>query len=359
MKVLYLPRYERLGSSSRVRGYQYLPWLRAAGLEVSVAPLLPDTYLTALYGQRRPSTAGILAAYLRRLATLMQSRRFDVLWLEKEAFPWLPGLFDTLMLGRRIPYLVDFDDAIFHRYDQHRSAWVRSLLGDKIDSIMRRAAVVTCGNEYLAERAQQAGARRVEILPTAIDLERYPSAPRSSRLGRDGTPVIGWIGTPATEHYLEQVRAPLLRVCQHDRAQVRLIGARQPAWSDLPLQVVPWSEATEVEQISGLDVGIMPLLDAPWERGKCGYKLIQYMGCGLPVVATPVGINREIVEHGHNGFLANTSAAWEQALVTLVGDAAMRERMGAAGRAKVMRAFSVQANAPRLLDALRTAAQHL
>lgn len=359
MKVLYLPRYERLGASSRVRGYQYLPWLRAAGLEVSVAPLLSDTYLTALYARRQPSKAGVLAAYVRRLVALVQSSRFDVLWLEKEAFPWLPGLFDALTLGRRIPYLVDFDDAIFHRYDQHRSPWVRRLLGVKIDSIMRRAALVTCGNEYLAQRARQAGALQVQILPTAIDLERYPAAPSPRHRSPDHAPVIGWIGTPATEHYLEQVHAPLARVCQHSRASVRLIGARQRDWSDLPVQVVPWSETTEVEQITGLDVGIMPLPDAPWERGKCGYKLIQYMGCWLPVVAAPVGVNREIVEHGHNGFLADTPVAWEQALGALVGDAGMRERMGAAGRARVVRDFSVQANAPLLLAALRTAAQGL
>jgi len=359
MKVLYLPRYGRLGASSRVRGYQYLPGLRAAGLDISVAPLLPDTYLAALYAQQRPSKAEILVAYARRLAALMQSKRFDVLWLEYEAFPWLPGCLDEWALGRRIPYVLDFDDAIFHRYDQHRSAWVRRWLGGKIDALMRRAALVTCGNEYLAQRARQAGAQRVQILPTAIDLERYPATPIARRPGAQHSPVIGWIGSPATAHYLEQVRQPLARVCQNGRARVCLIGARQPNWADLPLQLVPWSEATEVEQIAALDVGIMPLPDTPWERGKCGYKLIQYMGCSLPVVASPVGVNREIVEHGRNGFLADTPAAWEQALGALVDDAALRERLGAAGRAKVVRAFSVQANAPLLLDALRTAAQVL
>ena len=116
----------------------------------------------------------------------------------------------------------------------------------------------------------------------------------------------------------------------------------------VPTEHVPWTEAAEVAAIAEFDVGIMPLADEPWERGKCGYKLIQYMACGLPVVASPVGVNRQIVEHGVNGFLAETPTQWDEALRTLLADPALRQRMGQAGRQKVERQFSLQVTGPKV-----------
>jgi len=359
LKVLYLARYGRLGASSRVRGYQYLPYLREVGLEITLAPLLPDAYLVALYAGRRPALSAVLAAYARRFATLLQRRRFDVLWLEYEALPWLPAWLESLALAEGTPYLVDYDDAIFHRYDLHPCKWVRRWLGSKIDVVMRRAAVVTCGNEYLAARARQAGARRVEILPTVVDLARYPlrDRPREQQKLCDGVPVIGWIGSPATSHYLEHVHQPLAEVCRGGKARIRLVGARDPYWPDVPYEVLSWSEDSEVAMLDTLDIGIMPLPDMPWERGKCGYKLVQYMACGKPVVASPVGVNGEIVSHGVNGFLAETADQWVEALSQLVGDADLRLRMGAAGRARVERSYAIQVTAPRLAALLHEAAE--
>lgn len=357
MKVLYLARYGRLGASSRVRGYQYLPYLREAGLDITVAPLLPDSYLTALYAGRRPDLIVILAAYARRIGTLLQRQRFDVLWLEYEAFPWLPAWLEALVLAGNTPYVVDYDDAIFHRYDQHSNQWVRRWLGNKIDRVMRRAAVVTCGNEYLAARARQAGARRVEILPTVVDLTRYYRCDRPREQSRNSVPVIGWVGSPATSHYLEQIRQPLMEVCRGGKARIHLVGARDPLWSDVPYEVLPWSEDSEAAMLDTLDIGIMPLHDTPWERGKCGYKLIQYMACGKPVVGSPVGVNRQIVSHGVNGYLAESTAQWGDALSRLLGDADLRLRMGAAGRALVEQSYSVQVTAPRLAALLRMAAE--
>lgn len=356
MKVLYLARYGRLGASSRVRGYQYMPYLREAGLDVVVAPLLPDAYLRALYGGRRPDLGTVLSAYARRVLALLRRRRFDVLWLEYEALPWLPGWVEGLALAGNTPCVVDYDDAIFHRYDLHPSRFVRRWLGNKIDTVMRCATLVVCGNEYLAERAYQAGARRVEVVPTVVDLARFPLQDQPGDPVHDGTPVIGWIGSPATAHYLELVRVPLAQVCRNGQARVRLIGAYDPHWPDVPYEVLPWSEDNEVAALSTLDIGIMPLPDTPWERGKCGYKLIQYMACGKPVVASPVGVNRKIVMHGENGFLAQTDDQWVEALSCLLADADLRRRMGTAGCATVEQTYSLQVMAPRLAALLREAA---
>ncbi|MDP2830257.1 MAG: glycosyltransferase family 4 protein [Sulfuricellaceae bacterium] len=352
MNVLLLSRYGNLGASSRIRSYQYLPYLREQGIEVTLAPLLPDDYLRDLYAGKRPAVIPILAAYVRRIGALMQRQKFDLLWVEYEIFPWLPGWLESLLLSKATPYLVDYDDAIFHRYDLHTQPLVRRLLGHKIDSVMRHASTVVVGSEYLRDHAIKAGARRVEMLPPSIDLARYPSpTPAQNEMF-----TIGWIGSPTTTRYLHRVHDLLADVCMHDKARVVLVGASDLGWQDVPHAIHPWSENTEVADIGGFDIGIMPLESGPWELGKCGYKLIQYMACGKPVVASPVGINTRIVEPGINGYLAETKHDWVQALTALMADAGSRRDMGAAGRTKVERDYTVQLNAPRLAAMLRTAA---
>jgi glycosyltransferase involved in cell wall biosynthesis len=338
-----LSRYGRLGSTSRVRFYQYQEYLAAHGVELTVQPFLEDEYIRRLYGNLRQSPVFIARAYLRRLGVLFQARQYDLAWVEKELFPWLPAWFEALL---PVPYLVDYDDAVFHRYDLHRNGLVRAVLGRKIDAVMRRAALVAAGNAYIADRARQAGAGRIEHLPTVIDMRRYQPAPDRG----SGPFRIGWIGAPVTAPYLQQVREPLETVCADGDAVVTMVGGRADLGSRVPLEFREWREADEVSEIQRFDIGIMPLPDEPFERGKCGYKIIQYMGCGLPVVASPVGVNRTIVEHGVNGFLAESQADWVQAVQALRADPALRRRMGAAGRAKVAQHYSLQTTAPQLLQ---------
>ena len=352
MKVLLCSRYGYRGASSRVRYLQYLDDFEAQGWTVEVSPLFSNAYLEALYagkGRARETVRG----YARRLHALMRARQFDVLIIEKELFPFLPALFERVLARFRVPYVVDYDDALFHRYDLHSRAVVRRLLGRKIDAVMRVAAVVVAGNEYLADRAREAGARRIEIIPTVVDTERYQPAMKSS----DGTPVVGWIGTPKTSRYL----MPLLPVFEKLRNEMPVrfvaVGARDADFAGTLVEAWPWSEETEVASIQQFDIGIMPLEDGPMERGKCGYKLIQYMACGLPVVASPVGVNREIVVSGHNGFLACAAQDWFDALRDLSLDADQCRVMGAHGRRQVEAWYSKKAQAPRLMEAVQEAAE--
>lgn len=349
MRLSILSRYDALGASSRLRMMRYVPFLRAAGFEVELRPLLDDRYVHALY-DRSVSKLHVASRYVRRLGELRSAFRADVVWVEKELFPWLPAIFERALLPRSAALVLDFDDAVFHRYDAHRSAAVRVLLGRKIDALMRRADLVTAGNEYLAERARTAGCRRVEWLPTVIDLERYPSP--FPRMAGDVV-TIGWIGSPATADYLRAVVPVLERLGQRHRLRCLAIGARADQVAGTPFEPVAWSEDTEVEQLRKFDIGIMPLPDAPWERGKCGYKLIQYMACGLPMVASPVGANRAIVADGGNGFLADTDAQWFDALERLIVDAGLRTRIGAEGRRTVETTYNVQTQAPRLVRMLQ------
>ncbi|MET0050515.1 MAG: glycosyltransferase family 4 protein [Candidatus Thiodiazotropha sp.] len=352
LKVLLLCRYPRLGASSRLRSYQYLPLLAEAGIDVTVLPLFDEAYLQRFYatGAKRPSD--LARAYLVRLRQLLRVKRYDLVWLEKELFPWMPAWFECGLRRLGVPYLVDYDDAIFHRYDQSSSAWVRRLLGRKIDRVMACATLVTAGNAYLAERARRAGVRDVRILPTVVDITRYPLKQHHQR----NELTIGWIGSPSTAGYLELIREPLARLAGEHRLRLLIIGADALTIPGVEVEALPWSEEREAELIRQCDVGVMPLKDDLWERGKCGYKLIQYLASGLPVVASPVGVNREIVEPGVNGYLADSDPAWEAAFTRLIGQPQLRRDLGLMGRDKVQRQYALDVTAPLLIEALQQAA---
>jgi len=332
-----------------VRFYQYFPALRERGFVIQDAPFFSDEYVRRLYAKEPTQLREVFSAYLRRLATLLHAQDFDLLWLEKEFLPWMPAWIEVLLA--RQPYVVDYDDAVFHRYDLHRNAFVRRVLGRKIDRVMQNATLVVAGNEYLAERARTAGAKRVEILPSVVDADLYAPA-----LARASGFTIGWIGSPVTAPYLEQVRPALEMLTSGNQAKVSLIGAGDAIkWKNANVQILPWREEDEIQNIQQFDVGIMPLVDEPFERGKCGYKLIQYMACGLSVIASPVGVNRQIVEHGVTGFLAESEQDWQKALIFLRENPEKRREMGMAGRAKMEREYSLQAATPKLASLLRSA----
>jgi len=352
MKALFLTRYGRLGASSRMRFLQFLPWFEQAGMKCTVAPLVDDTQLQVLYQKGSYQLLDMFQAYCRRIHTMVQRHNFDLVWIEKEALPWLPAWFERFLL-RGVPYVLDYDDAIFHNYDQHSSAWVRRFFGRRIDRLMAGARLIVAGNAYLAQRALDAGALWVEIVPTVIDLDRYAV---KSALTQGGEPLrIVWIGSPSTVRYLALLRAPLAAMSQRFALKLWVIGEGVIDLPGVDVQFVQWTEATEVASIQACDIGVMPLFGFPWERGKCGYKLIQYMACGLPVVASPVGVNGEIVRVGENGFLADTDSEWVDTLSRLLSDAALRQKMGKAGRKRVAEEYCLQKVAPRLVALLRTA----
>ncbi len=353
MDILLLSRYGRLGSSSRVRFYQFLPYLEARGFRFTVAPLLDDAYVENLYTGRPQSRPAIARGYFRRLGRLLGARRYDLIWLEKELFPWMPAWFEAALPRLGAPYAVDYDDAVFHRYELHSSGAARRLLGGKISAVMKRAAAVVAGNAYLADYARSAGAGCVEIIPSVVDLERYALSNLSNP-----EPVVGWIGAPVTAPYLEAVGPALKEVAAaHEGLRTVLVGSGPLKLEGAYAEVRPWTEAGETGEIARFSVGIMPLPDEPFERGKCGYKLIQYMAAGVPVVASPVGVNTEIVEHGANGFLAGTHEEWVRALDALLRDPPLRAKMGVAGRKKVEESYSLRVAAPRLAEVLRAAAR--
>lgn len=353
IRVSILSRYSRLGASSRLRTMQYLPALRAAGMDVAVASFFDDAYLNQLYAGQRPQDR-ILSYFAARLEQCLAARHADVIWVEKEALPWLPWVVERLALPRGVPMVADYDDAVFHRYDMHRNPIVRAVLGKKIDKVMANSSLVTVGNTYLADRARAAGAVRIEIIPTVVDAMAYK--PRNANR-IDDIVRIGWMGTPLAWHKYGLPMVPLFEnLAERHNVRFSIVGASLNASSSGVFDYHCWQEHSEVSSIQAMDIGIMPLMNDPWERGKCGYKLIQYMACGLPVVASPVGVNSTIVEHGVNGFLASTNSEWCEALENLIKNKELRLRMGAENLQKIADKYSTQVWSNRIVELLSQAA---
>lgn len=348
MKILLVSKYSRLGASSRLRTMQFLPGLSASGFEISVQSLFDDAYLEQLYQKKGRSLGHILKCYWRRLFTLLRVKQFDAVWLEYELLPYFPAWLESYLKWRKVPFVVDYDDALFHNYDLSENPLLRKLLGNKIDQVMAKADVVCVGNMYLKQRALKAGAKNIFWIPTVIDLDRYPIVTAKTK---NAAPVFGWIGSPATQSYLTMIAPALCKALAHCSGRLVLIGANSdvlPHFSGCEIELRPWTEATEVQDICSFDVGLMPLPDGPWERGKCGYKLIQYMACAIPVIASPVGANVDIVQGSGAGLLASTESEWFDALVTLATDALLSQRYGHAGRQAVENVYSLQAQLPEL-----------
>lgn len=356
VSVRLLSKFGRMGASSRLRMLQYLPSLNHFGVSVDHHALLSDAYVKALFAGRSYASRALAAShYIKRIREMRRADADDLDWVEGEFLPFLPRSIEKAFMRGRRPFIAEYDDALFHRYDLSSNAVVRSALGNKIDLVMRDSACVIAGNRYLAERAQQVGATRVEVIPTVVDAARYTPIEHRERPQL----VIGWIGSPVTQHYLYALHGPLREICARHNALLRLIGARPDVAEHLPgvpIECVPWTESDEAFLLSGMDVGIMPLLDGPWERGKCGYKLVQYMACGLPVLASPIGANLDLVRPDVNGFLPASSDDWIDTLSSLLSNVEVRQRLGAAGRHRVETELCIEIQAPRLAEIMREVA---
>jgi glycosyltransferase involved in cell wall biosynthesis len=278
--------------------------------------------------------------YLTRLYILIKYRKVNTIWVEKEVFPWLPYYIERLFFSKKKKIILDYDDAIFHQYDQFPLFIVRKLLCSKISKLVKCASLVIVGNEYLKNYVASSGAKKIELLPTVVDIDHYKKVYKNN-----SNITVGWIGSPSTSKYLYEISS-VFHDIYNNNIKFVAIGSTNELLNGLPVEVFAWEEKTEIQMIQEFDIGIMPLTNNLFEKGKCGYKLIQYMACGKPVIASPVGINCKIVEHGVNGFLASTANEWKEFIITLSNNPDLRLKMGNAGRKSVEQQYSLQVIAP-------------
>jgi glycosyltransferase involved in cell wall biosynthesis len=340
MKLLFLTRYDNFGASSRIRFIQYFDILRNNGYDITLSPFLNSNYLDSLYSKKKSSIKLILSSYFKRVLVLIKANKFDLIIVEKEIFPWMPSWAEQLLSAFNIKYIVDFDDAIFHNYDLNNNHFIKILLKNKIKRVIASSACVIAGNKYIYNYAFDSKAKKIHLIPTVIDFNRYKNISKN----RNNIFTVGWIGSPSTVKYLDIVKPVLIKLLNFINFELVVIGATPNNFFNIPVKVLKWSEDTEVTNISQFDVGIMPLPDEPWEKGKCGYKLIQYLACGIPVICSPIGVNKEIVETEKNGFLANNEVEWLNALLTLHNSPLLCKEFGNYGRNKVIDKYSLQSS---------------
>jgi glycosyltransferase involved in cell wall biosynthesis len=260
---------------------------------------------------------------------------------------------ERILGWKDVPFVFDFDDAIWVRYLSPANLWLSHLrFPGKTSTLCRLARHVMVGNPYLKRYASQFS-DRVSVVPTTIDTALY----RPRKEARNNPPVIGWTGSYSTVQYLAAIRPALERLRRRRDFRVVVVGGEGFRAEGVDVESRPWSSLTELEDISLFDVGVMPLPDAEWERGKCGLKALQYMALGIPTVASPVGVNGEIITHAKNGLLATTDDQWEGALDRLLMDSDLREELSRAGRSTVESSYSASIHAPRVADIFREAAR--
>ncbi len=350
MRVLFLTLYPDVAASPRYRVSQFLPYLRAQGVECTVAcPLTPDA-LAKLTGPGRAHRPFWYHARetLNRVRQILSARRYDIVFVQKAVMTaYVRGLDDLLRKrARRLVY--DIDDAV-HLAPPHPLQFPWTVIEDR-DQIMRVfevADLVLAGNAWLETAAREAGAARVETFPTVVDTTRFVPSSRDPGAFR-----VGWIGNPSTTICLEPV-AEAINTLRDTAVKTCLIGADPRRVPFVPSEIRPWSIETEVAELHRFTTGIMPQPATAWMRGKCALKALQYMACGVPCVATPFGAAMEFMRHGENGLFADATSSWIKAFLQL-RDPAERRRIGLAGRATVEQRYSLHRAAPRLLELLQS-----
>jgi glycosyltransferase involved in cell wall biosynthesis len=298
-RVIVLSKYSINGASSRVRSFGML------GDEFHIEPFFTEDYITALYSGKRIFTH-VIHAYIRRVFYLMRQSRGTHFHIEKEVFPGLNwNLFSLFVRSKGFTYSLDYDDATWHNNGKD------TVYLNKYSWLWTRASLITCGNDYIMSHIGLFNSNVVYI-PTSIPL----STKLSGVSCNCDKPTIVWIGTPKTEHYLRSVEEVLMRIQEKYGIDILLIGAK----SDFLFRhkKIKWDKNNEYAQIAKGSIGIMPLSDDKFERGKCGYKLLQYLALGLFAVASPVGVNKKIAEECSSCFLAESVEEWMTALEAII-----------------------------------------
>jgi len=368
MRVLCLTVGPESEPSSRFRVHQWLEPLRESGIELEIRSRASRRYFELGYGLRRlpgPLRAGWAALQfasvcLRRLRDLWDARRYDLLLLQKETFPF--GL-ERLLPHLGLRPVLDLDDAIYLR-PELRYGMGRGLraLADAVTrreralpALLARCHSVLAGSPNLVAYARS-HCERVRLLPTVVETRSYRTRP----VRRTGPVTVGWIGAPPNLVYLEPLRPVLRALAERFPLRLLLLGPPRFDCPGVEVRCVPWPHYTrgedELVDLQEFDIGLMPLRDDVFAASKCALKAIQYMACGIPVVASPVGVSAEVVGDGECGYLASSPSEWYERLSALLSDPDLRQRMGAAGRARAEARYSVRAALPVLVEALREAA---
>jgi len=331
-----------------------MPHLASLGISVDLVPFADEHLMELLHqpGRRAAKAIANLNRYVRRSVRVIGARRYDAVLIHRAVAIVGPAIHERLLAAFAKPIIYDFDDAIFklHTTEANRHfGWLK--FPGKTATICRIANHVVVGNEWLAQYARRYNSR-VTIIPTSIDTDHYRPAHTN---GADQRLVVGWTGSSTSQTHLEMF-APLLRRLKSRRdVELRVISNREPVLPDVDYVWRPWSADSEVEELSHFDVGMMPMPDDEWAKGKCALKALQYMAMGVPTICSAVGANCEVIRNGENGLLAKSEQEWIANLESLIDDAALRGRLGREGRRTVEERYSMKSCAELFAKVVRAA----
>jgi glycosyltransferase involved in cell wall biosynthesis len=354
MRVLALmPALYDTSPGQRYRLEQWEPLLRERGVEITYAAFEDEELHKFLYkrGMMRKKLRLVSRGLGRRLSLVRKAKDYDLVYILREAALLGPPVFERLIAQSGVPMVFDFDDAIFVSYRSPSNGYLSYLkFASKTKTICRIASHVMVGNPYLAEYALQVN-NHVTVIPTTIDTEKYRLPERKEKTG---PPVIGWTGSHSTVQHLDTMRGALKKLAEKESFRLRVIGT--PAYECPPVDVEArsWRGETEVEDLSDIDIGVMPLPDDRWSKGKCGLKALQFMALGIPTICSPVGVNTDIIQDDQNGFIAGTEDEWVDKLRRLLRSAELRRRLGQAGRATVEEKYSAITQSPRVYEIFKS-----
>lgn len=354
MRVMaVVPSLYDTSPGQRFRLEEWEPILKESGVEITYLPFETPELKAVLHtgGNVIAKVGGVTRNFFRRRADLAGIREYDIVYLFREAALLGPPWFERKIARSGVPIVFDFDDAVFVSYKSPSNGYLSYLkFPSKTAEICRLSTQIMAGNDYLAEYARKHNPN-VTIIPTTIDTDKYKFI---ERVAEPETITIGWSGSFSTIQHLDTIRDALQKLAKIERFRLRVIGAASYDLPGVETEAIPWRAATELNDLSAIDIGLMPLPDEDWSRGKCGLKALQYMALGIPTVCSPVGVNTTIVRNGENGFLANSEAEWVETIRLLIHSHELRKKIGRAGRVTVESEYSAKVTAPRVLEVFRS-----
>lgn len=348
--IVFLCPYPRGGApSQRFRFEQYLDILQQKGFSYEIHGFVDTATNRILYqeGKLIRKLLGVVKGFARRLALIPRLRRADFVFIHREATPLGPPWLEWIVaqvLRKKIIY--DFDDAIWLKDTSGINNFMSRLKWQqKVSGICRWSYRISTGNAYLADFAKKYNPQ-VTVNPTTLDTLNTHHGLKNQQ---DTPLTIGWTGSHSTMKYLYPLESVLQELEKQFTFRFVVISNRLPEMQLNSLHYIPWTQEREVEDLREMHIGIMPLPDDPWARGKCGFKALQYLSLGIPALVSPVGVNTEIVSHGKNGYHCLTDEDWKKYLTLLLEDVSLRSQLGKAGRKTVEENYSVVANTDNFL----------
>lgn len=358
-RILYIvPHRLDRSPGQRFRCEHFIPWLKENDFEINYANLLSawDDKFFYKKGYYMLKLFIVIKTFFKRANHVRKAKQHDAVFIYREAFMLGTTRFERKIHKKGIPIIFDFDDAIWLNdvSDANKNlSWLKK--PEKTAEICKLSSLVITGNKYLADYAKKFN-NNVTVIPTTIDTNYHKTA---GNITNNKSICIGWTGSRTTVKHFRLLIPVLTKLKNQygDKLKIRLISDNGLGESPMEIEQVPWTASDEIERLDEIDIGIMPLPNDDWSKGKCGFKGLQYMSMGKPSVMSPVGVNNEIISHEKNGFLANTDAEWEYILIRLIEDRNLRSKIGQAGRKTIEDRYSITSNKDKYLHLFNSVVQ--